>query len=60
LLEKTPAEVNAFLSKPIEYTAAMSNAGDAQARDTLERILECLARERCETFQDCIAWARLK
>ncbi|KAJ0953404.1 putative ubiquitin-activating enzyme, catalytic cysteine domain-containing protein [Helianthus annuus] len=38
----------------------MRNAGDAQARDNLERVLECLDRERCETFQDCITWARLK
>lgn len=60
LLEKTPAEVNAYLSNPVEYTASMRNAGDAQARDNLERVLECLDRERCETFQDCITWARLK
>ncbi|KAK1437031.1 hypothetical protein QVD17_02816 [Tagetes erecta] len=60
LLEKTPSEVNAYLSNPSEYTTAMRNAGDAQARDNLERVLECLERERCETFQDCITWARLK
>ncbi|KAL7001158.1 E1 ubiquitin-activating protein, partial [Sarracenia purpurea var. burkii] len=59
LLEKTPAEVT-FLSNPSEYASSMRNAGDAQARDNLERILECLDRERCETFQDCIMWARLK
>ncbi|KAI9118197.1 hypothetical protein K1719_010529 [Acacia pycnantha] len=60
LLEKTPAEVNLFLSNPSEYTNAMRNAGDAQARDNLERVLECLDREKCETFEDCITWARLK
>ncbi|XP_042511013.1 ubiquitin-activating enzyme E1 1-like isoform X2 [Macadamia integrifolia] len=60
LLEKTPAEVNAYLSNPSEYTVSMKNAGDAQARDNLERVIECLDRERCETFQDCITWARLK
>lgn len=60
LLEKTPAEVNAFLSNPGEYTSAMKKAGDAQARDTLERVLECLERERCKTFEDCVTWARLK
>ncbi|KAG6678009.1 hypothetical protein I3842_14G058600 [Carya illinoinensis] len=60
LLEKTPAEVNAYLSNPSEYCTAMINAGDAQARDNLERVLECLDNERCETFQDCITWARLK
>uniref|UniRef100_A0A5B6ZME5 E1 ubiquitin-activating enzyme n=1 Tax=Davidia involucrata TaxID=16924 RepID=A0A5B6ZME5_DAVIN len=60
LLEKTPAEVNAYLTSPTEYTSAMKNAGDAQARDNLERVIECLDEERCETFQDCITWARLK
>lgn len=60
LLEKTPAEVNAYLSNPVEYTTGMANAGDAQARDNLERVLDCLDKEKCETFQDCITWARLK
>ncbi|EFH38994.1 hypothetical protein ARALYDRAFT_359413 [Arabidopsis lyrata subsp. lyrata] len=60
LLEKTPAEVNAYLSSPVEYTNSMMSAGDAQARDTLERILECLDKEKCETFQDCLTWARLR
>jgi len=60
LLEKTPNEVNSFLTNPDGYTAGMRSAGDAQARDQLERVLECLDRERCETFQDCIAWIRLK
>lgn len=60
LLEKTPAEANAYLSNPGEYTGAMRNAGDAQARDNLERVLECLDKERCETFQDCITWACLR
>ncbi|KAG4113684.1 hypothetical protein ERO13_D13G239400v2 [Gossypium hirsutum] len=60
LLEKTPAEVNAYLSNPVEYKTAQRNAGDAQARDNLEQVLECLEKEKCETFQDCIAWARLR
>eukprot|EP00257_Ricinus_communis_P008710 XP_002526617.3 ubiquitin-activating enzyme E1 1 isoform X1 [Ricinus communis] len=60
LLEKTPAEVNAYLSNPVEYTASMANSGDAQARDTLEHVVELLDKEKCETFQDCITWARLK
>ncbi|GMJ08897.1 ubiquitin activating enzyme 2, ARABIDOPSIS THALIANA UBIQUITIN ACTIVATING ENZYME 2 [Hibiscus trionum] len=60
LLEKTPAEVNAYLSNPVEYKAAQRSAGDAQARDNLERILECLEKEKCVTFQDCITWARLR
>ncbi|KAK1323715.1 Ubiquitin-activating enzyme E1 1 [Acorus calamus] len=60
LLEKTPNEVNSFLSNPSEYASSMRKAGDAQARDLLEHVLECLDKEKCETFQDCITWARLK
>lgn len=60
LLEKTPAEVNAYLTNPSEYTNAIRNAGDAQARDNVDRVLECLDKERCETLLDCISWARLK
>ncbi|KAJ7559513.1 hypothetical protein O6H91_04G088900 [Diphasiastrum complanatum] len=58
LLEKNPAEADAFLSKPEQYKSSMKSAGDAQARDTLERIVECLVTERCATFEDCIYWAR--
>jgi ubiquitin-activating enzyme E1 len=60
LLEKTPAEVNAYLSDPVEYMKAMRTAGDAQARDTLGRVVECLEKEKCNSFQDCITWARLR
>ncbi|CAL9111808.1 unnamed protein product [Musa acuminata var. zebrina] len=60
LLEKTPNEVNAFLSNPSAYASALKSQGDAQARDLLDRVLECLDKDRCETFQDCINWARLR
>ncbi|KAK6943192.1 THIF-type NAD/FAD binding fold [Dillenia turbinata] len=60
LLEKIPTEVNAYLTNPDEYTSSMRKAADAQARDNLERVIECLDKERCETFEDCMKWARLK
>lgn len=60
LLEKSPAEANAFLSNPEEYKKAMRSAGDAQARELLERVVECLVTERCVTFEDCIRWARMR
>ncbi|XP_006658172.2 ubiquitin-activating enzyme E1 3-like isoform X1 [Oryza brachyantha] len=60
LLEKTPGEVNSFLSNPAQYAAAMKKAGDAQARELLERVSECLSKDRCSSFEDCIKWARLK
>lgn len=58
LLEKSPAEANAFLSNPEEYKKAMRSAGDGQARELLEQVVECLVTERCVTFEDCIRWAR--
>nr|XP_043607335.1 ubiquitin-activating enzyme E1 1-like isoform X2 [Erigeron canadensis] len=61
LLNSTPAEVNAYLLNPGEYASTMRNKGDTQACKNLERIFECLDnKEKCETFQDCISWARLK
>ncbi|WCJ28001.1 ubiquitin-activating enzyme 1 [Euphorbia peplus] len=60
LLEKTPGEVNAYLKSPKEYLSSMKNAGDAQAKDNLERVLECLDKEKCVDLQDCISWARLR
>jgi len=60
LLEKTPKEVNSFLSNPAQYAASMKKAGDAQARELLDHVCECLEKECCETFDDCITWARLK
>ncbi|KQK14498.1 hypothetical protein BRADI_1g16680v3 [Brachypodium distachyon] len=60
LLEKTPNEVNSYLSNPAQYAAAMRKAGDAQARELLERVSECLDKDRCSTFDDCITWARMK
>jgi ubiquitin-activating enzyme E1 len=60
LFEKTPTEVNGFLSNPSAYVSAARTAGDAQARDQLERVIECLDGDKCEVFQDCITWARLK
>ncbi|KAK7406537.1 hypothetical protein VNO78_08164 [Psophocarpus tetragonolobus] len=59
LLKKTPVEVNAYLSDPSAYTNAVRIIGDAKARAAkLERVLECLEREKCENFEDCITWAR--
>ncbi|MCL7050610.1 hypothetical protein MKW94_021392, partial [Papaver nudicaule] len=59
LLAKTPTEVNSYFCNPTEYINAMKKAGDAQARENLERVIECLDRDKCEAFQDCLTWARL-
>ena len=60
LLEKAPAEANAYLADPVKYIATVQQASDTAARQQLEMVVELLANERCDTFKDCIAWARRK
>ena len=60
LFEKSPGEANAFLAKPAEYAEAARRAGDAAARENLEKVAECLLVSRCETYQECLAWARVR
>ena len=60
MFEKSPAEVNAFLSNPAKYLAAIQQASDAAARGQLELVHEVLVSDRCATFQDCVSWARKK
>lgn len=60
VFEKSPAEANSYLSKPEEYAAAARQAGDAAARENLEKAAECLLTSRCSTYDECVAWARLK
>ena len=60
LLEKTPAEANAFLEDPAKYVAAVRSSSDAAAREQLERVVEAVVSERCASFEDAVAWARRK
>ncbi|KAH7624317.1 hypothetical protein Ndes2526B_g00502 [Nannochloris sp. 'desiccata'] len=60
LLEKTPAEANAFLEDPAKYLNSAKASSDAAAREQLEKVVEALVSERCATFEDAIAWARRK
>ncbi|XRB18925.1 ubiquitin-activating enzyme E1 [Pseudoscourfieldia marina] len=60
MLEKAPAEANLYLKSPSEYGANAKQAGDAQAREQLERVYESLVTVRCKTYEDCIRWARLR
>jgi ubiquitin-activating enzyme E1 len=58
LLEKSPAEANAFLLDPSKYLEEAASAGDSAARERLERVAEVLVSDRCHSFEECIAWAR--
>lgn len=58
MFEKAPTEANAYLADPEKYVATVRASSDAAARDQLEKVVAVLADERCNTFQDCISWAR--
>lgn len=58
LLEKAPAEVNTFLNNPEKYIAAVRANSDAAARESLESVVDLLVSSRCQSFEDCVTWAR--
>lgn len=60
MLEKIPNEVNSFTENSEQFLKEMKAAGDAQSRETLKNIMQCLGDEYCESYEDCIAWARRK
>ncbi|XP_047088883.1 ubiquitin-activating enzyme E1 3-like [Lolium rigidum] len=60
LFVKSPNEVNSFLANPLQYAEAMRRAGDAQAREVLERVSKNLDDELCISFHECLRWARMK
>ena len=60
LFSTAPQEGNTFLEKPGEYAASTRTAGDAQARESVERAAECLGAGRPASFEDCVAWARMR
>ena len=60
LLEKAPQEANAFLTDPEKYISAVRSSSDSAAHEQLEKVVEVLVSERCQTFEECIRWARLK
>lgn len=58
LLDKAPAEVNSFLADPVKYIAAVRANSDAAARESLENVVDLLVTNSCQSFADCVAWAR--
>lgn len=38
----------------------MKSSADAAAREQLAKVVEVLVRDKVASFDDCIAWARLK
>lgn len=60
ILEKTPAEANAYLEDPSKYVDSIRGSSDAAAREQLERVIEVLITDKCASFEDAIEWARRK
>jgi hypothetical protein len=38
----------------------VKSSADAAAREQLAKVVEVLVRDKVASFDDCIAWARLK
>lgn len=55
-----PTEALSYLEKPAEYTKAARSAGDAQARENLEKVVDVLVTSRLRTFEECVQWARIR
>ena len=60
LLEKAPTEANLFLESPEKYIQAIRQNPDAAAREQVEKVADLLVLDSVSTFNDCVAWARLK
>ncbi len=60
LLEKTPADANAYLENPEKFVHDVTHSSDAAAKENLKGVFDALIADRCSTFDECIRWARLK
>ena len=60
LLEKSPADANAYLENPEKFVNDVTHSSDAAAKENLKRVADALIADRCSTFDDCIRWARIK
>ncbi|KAJ0967376.1 hypothetical protein J5N97_024293 [Dioscorea zingiberensis] len=60
LFVKAPNEVNSFVSNPFDYIPSELKSVTTAVRESLERIADCILGGRCQTFDDCVAWAIAK
>lgn len=60
LLEKTPADANAYLENPEKYVQDVAHSSDAAAKENLKRVVDALITDICTDFENCIQWARMK
>lgn len=60
MLEKGPREASTFLASPADYAKAVRANPDASARQQLESVAEVLVDNKATTFEQCIAWARMR
>jgi len=60
MLEKSPAEANAYLADPSKYVDSVRTSADAAAREQLAKVVDVLCTEQVSSFDDCLAWGRKK
>lgn len=49
-----------FLCRVCACADTVKTSADAAAREQLAKVVEVLVRDKVASFEDCIAWARLK
>ena len=54
------AQGSAYLAKPAEYAAAAKQTADAQSRENVEAVVDCLLSSRMTSFEECVTWARMR
>jgi ubiquitin-activating enzyme E1 len=59
LFRADPESCNLYLSQPEEFVNSLMQPGQGQ-KDRLERVLHCLVADRPLSFEQCVAWARLR
>ena len=57
-VEKNPAEVNAYLDDPNAYSSNALKQADGQTKEQLEQVVDALGKSKCQTFSECVVWAR--
>lgn len=60
MFEQAPAEANVYLEDPIKYVESARSATDSLTKEKVEKVLDCLATNRCSSYEDCLVWARMK
>ena len=54
MLEKSPAEANAYLAEPSKYIDSVRTSADAAAREQLAKVVDVLCTEQVRRGHVCV------